>query len=84
MQSGVCDQAELQRFGIPVVQHLPRVGHGFQDHPVVVCIWEYPAASPGPMCEFVLILKRGNPDQTTSARPCAGSGSILTDRLCRA
>ena len=33
MQSGIGDQAELQRFGIPVVQHLPGVGQGFQDHP---------------------------------------------------
>src|SRR5215468_3777143 len=27
MQSGIGDQTELQRFGIPVVQHLPGVGH---------------------------------------------------------
>jgi choline dehydrogenase len=40
MQSGIGDETELQRFGIPVVQHLPGVGHGFQDHPVVVCVWE--------------------------------------------
>jgi choline dehydrogenase len=41
MQSGIGDQAELQRFGIPVVQHLPGVGHGFQDHPLFPCVWEY-------------------------------------------
>jgi choline dehydrogenase len=40
MQSGIGDQTELQRFGIRVVQHLPGVGHGFQDHPVVRCVWE--------------------------------------------
>jgi choline dehydrogenase-like flavoprotein len=40
MQSGIGDETELQRFGIPVVQHLPGVGRGFQDHPVVVCVWE--------------------------------------------
>jgi choline dehydrogenase len=41
MQSGIGDQAELQRFGIPVVQHLPGVGQNFQDHFSVSCIWEY-------------------------------------------
>jgi choline dehydrogenase len=40
MQSGIGDETELQRFGIPVVEHLPGVGRGFQDHPVVACVWE--------------------------------------------
>jgi choline dehydrogenase-like flavoprotein len=31
MQSGIGDQTELQRLGIPVVQHLPGVGQNFQD-----------------------------------------------------
>ncbi|MEI9980896.1 MAG: GMC family oxidoreductase N-terminal domain-containing protein [Edaphobacter sp.] len=41
MQSGVGDETELQRFGIPVVQHLPGVGQNLQDHPAFGCIWEY-------------------------------------------
>src|SRR6516162_5346468 len=41
MQSGVGDEAELKRFGIPVVQHLPGVGKNFQDHVLVDCVWEY-------------------------------------------
>ncbi|MEU7768931.1 GMC family oxidoreductase N-terminal domain-containing protein [Nocardia sp. NPDC049190] len=41
LQSGVGDNAELQRFGIPVVQHLPGVGRNLQDHPAFGCIWEY-------------------------------------------
>ena len=41
MQSGIGDQAELQRLGIPLVQHLPGVGQNFQDHPAIGCIWEY-------------------------------------------
>jgi choline dehydrogenase len=41
MQSGIGDQVELQRFGIPVVRHLPGVGQNFQDHVSVGCIWEY-------------------------------------------
>jgi choline dehydrogenase len=40
MQSGIGDETALQRVGIPVVQHLPGVGRGFQDHPVVGCVWE--------------------------------------------
>jgi choline dehydrogenase-like flavoprotein len=40
MQSGIGDQTELRRFRIPVVQHLPGVGRGFQDHPVAACVWE--------------------------------------------
>ncbi len=40
MQSGIGDQTELRRFGIPLVQHLPGVGHGFQDHPAFCCLWE--------------------------------------------
>jgi choline dehydrogenase len=41
MQSGIGDQTELQRFGIPVVQHLPGVGQNLQDHPAFGCVWEY-------------------------------------------
>lgn len=41
MQSGIGDQAELQRCGIPLVQHLPGVGQNFQDHVRSACIWEY-------------------------------------------
>src|SRR6516164_5984701 len=35
MQSGIGDAAELKRFGIPIVQHLPGVGKNFQDHVLV-------------------------------------------------
>lgn len=41
MLSGIGDQAELQRLGIPVVQHLPGVGQNFQDHCGIGCVWEY-------------------------------------------
>jgi len=40
MQSGIGDQAELQRLGIPLLQHLPGVGKNFQDHPAFGCVWE--------------------------------------------
>jgi choline dehydrogenase len=41
MQSGIGDEVELRRHGIPLVQHLPGVGQNFQDHPAVGCVWEY-------------------------------------------
>jgi choline dehydrogenase len=41
MLSGVGDQAELRRFGIRLVHHLPGVGQNFQDHPAIGCVWEY-------------------------------------------
>jgi len=42
MQSGIGDELELKRLGIPVVQHLPGVGRNFQDHWMVAsCMWEY-------------------------------------------
>ena len=41
MQSGIGDEAELKRFGIPVVEHLPGVGKNFQDHVLVSSVWEY-------------------------------------------
>jgi choline dehydrogenase-like flavoprotein len=42
LQSGVGDQADLQRLGIPLVQHLPGVGQNFQDHVGVANVWEIP------------------------------------------
>jgi choline dehydrogenase len=46
MQPGIGDQGDLQRFGIPVVQHLPGVGQNFQDHTRFGCVWEYSEALP--------------------------------------
>lgn len=41
MLSGIGDESQLQRLGIPVVQHLPGVGQNFQDHFGIGCVWEY-------------------------------------------
>ncbi len=42
MLSGIGDETELTRFGIPTLQNLPGVGRNFHDHPLVAgCIWEY-------------------------------------------
>jgi choline dehydrogenase len=42
MQSGIGDEQELRRVGVPLVQHLPGVGLNFQDHFIVAsCMWEF-------------------------------------------
>ena len=46
MHSGIGDQSALRSFGIPVVQHLPGVGHNFQDHAGIGCLWEHPEFPP--------------------------------------
>ncbi|MCA1457258.1 GMC family oxidoreductase N-terminal domain-containing protein [Bradyrhizobium sp. BRP22] len=40
MQSGIGDEAELKRVGIPLVQNLPGVGRNFQDHFMAPSVWE--------------------------------------------
>jgi choline dehydrogenase len=54
MQSGIGDQVELQRLGIPVIQHLPGVGDNFQDHPQFGCIWEHPEPLPSSLGGVIL------------------------------
>lgn len=46
MYSGIGDEAELGRFGIPVRQHLPGVGRNFQDHTAIYNVWEYQVPLP--------------------------------------
>jgi len=47
MQSGIGDEAELGKFGIDIVQHLPGVGKNLQEHVLVAgCIWEYATPLP--------------------------------------
>jgi choline dehydrogenase len=61
MQSGIGDQAELNHFDIPVIQHLPGVGAGFQDHTGVCCLWESSDSLPTrPAPEAVIYGKSAN------------------------
>ena len=47
MLSGIGDRAELDRFGISTVSHLPGVGRNLQDHPIVGGgLWEAPGPIP--------------------------------------
>lgn len=67
MQSGIGDQDELRRFGIPVVQHLSGVGQGFQDHPAFCCLWDCPESLPPSLVPGAVIYGKseaglGSPD----------------------
>ena len=67
LQSGIGDQAELRRFGIPPVQHLPGVGHGFQDHPAFCCLWNCSESLPPSLVPDAVIYSKseaglGSPD----------------------
>src|SRR5262249_25677298 len=61
MQSGVGDERELRRFGIPVVQHLPGVGRGLQDHPLCACVWEYRDPLPPAVIPEVTVFWKSTP-----------------------
>jgi choline dehydrogenase len=72
MQSGIGDQAELQRLGIPVVQHLPGVGQNFQDHVAFLCVWEYQDALPprNTLVEATLFWKSSSGRETPDVQTC--------------
>ncbi len=60
MLSGIGDERELRRHGIPCIQHLPGVGQNFQDHILVAgCVWEYrtPEAPRNNAAEFTFFCK---------------------------
>jgi len=40
MQSGIGDESELKRVGIPVLEALPGVGRNLNDHVAFGCVWE--------------------------------------------
>jgi choline dehydrogenase len=46
MLSGIGDQDELSRVGVPIRQHLPGVGRNLQDHVSFDCMWEYRDSQP--------------------------------------
>src|SRR5262249_46023549 len=83
MQSGIGDQAELRRFGIPLVQHLPGVGQGFQDHPAICCLWECSESLPTSLVPCAVIYWKseaglGSPDfQILQAVLSAGDAAKL-------
>src|SRR5215472_14824538 len=83
MQSGIGEQAELRRFGIPVVEDLPGVGQGFQDHPAFCCLWDCPESLPTSLVPGAVIYGKseadlGSPDfQILQAVLSAGDAAKL-------
>ena len=51
MQSGIGEEAELKRMGIPVLQALPGVGRNLHDHVAFGCVWESAAEARHPCRE---------------------------------
>jgi choline dehydrogenase len=80
MLSGIGDQTELQRLGIPGVQHLPGVGQNFQDHVGFGCVWEYPQALPphNNMGEATYFWKTDPDLDTPDLQTCQGEVPICS------
>ncbi len=80
MQSGIGDQVELRRLGIPVVRHLPGVGQNFQDHVSVGCIWEYrrPLAPRNNAAEATFFWKSDPELDTPNLQTCMGEIPIAS------
>jgi choline dehydrogenase len=80
MLSGIGDQAELQRLGIPVVQHLPGVGQNFQDHFGIGCIWEYqePLAPRNNGAEATFFWKSNPGLDTPDLQTCLGEVPVCS------
>jgi len=80
MLSGIGDQTELRRLGIPVVQHLPGVGQNFQDHVGFGCVWEYPQplAPRNNMGEATFFWKSDPDLDTPDLQTCQGEVPICS------
>src|SRR5262245_59548889 len=80
MLSGIGDQAELQRLGIPPVQHLPGVGQNFQDHFGIGCVWEYqqPLAPCNNGGEATFFWKSNSDLDTPDLQTCQGEIAICS------
>ena len=74
MLSGIGDAAELQRFRIPKVVHLPGVGQNYQDHFGIACVWEYKEAIPprNNMAEATFFWKSDPSLDTPDLHVCQG------------
>jgi choline dehydrogenase len=80
MQSGIGNQAELRRLGIPLVQHLPGVGENFQDHPLLLgCVWEHQQPKAVDRKEQAILFWKSDPSLDTPDMQCAvGEGLFVS------
>jgi choline dehydrogenase-like flavoprotein len=85
MQSGIGDQAELHRLGIPLIQHLPGVGENFQDHPLILaCVWEHQQPKAVAKEEQAMIFWKSDPSLDTPDMQCAmGEGLIVNPETAK-
>jgi choline dehydrogenase len=79
MLSGIGDQTELQRLGIPLVQHLPGVGQNFQDHLLLTgCVWEHQQPEAVARREQAVLLWKSNSSIDTPDMLCVhGEGAFV-------
>jgi len=89
MLSGIGDEGELMRLGIPLVQHLPGVGQNFQDHILVAgCVWEYriPEQPRNNSAEFTFFCKSDPALKTPDLQPvleeCAFGSELTRTEYC--
>jgi choline dehydrogenase len=74
MHSGVGDETQLRRFGIPVRQHLPGVGRNYHDHTGFTCVWEFkPPAAPNFLAESTVYWKSRPELQSPDLFLCEGA-----------
>jgi choline dehydrogenase len=80
MLSGIGDHAEMQRFGIPIVHHLPGVGQNFQDHLGIGCVWEYqqPIVPRNNASEATFFWKSKSDLETPDLQTCQGEIPICS------
>jgi choline dehydrogenase len=73
MQSGIGDETELGRFGIPVVEHLPGVGRNFQDHVALPpIVWECHGDQPEAVFHWFWKTDGDTPNLQTTQAPIMG------------
>jgi choline dehydrogenase len=80
MHSGIGDHIELQRLGIPLVQHLPGVGQNLQDHLLLLgCVFERPEPEIPPTEEQAILQWKSDSSLDTPDMWCPlGEGASVS------
>jgi choline dehydrogenase len=75
MKSGVGDETELRRLGIPVIEHLPGVGQNFQDHVALPpIVWACQGDEPEAVFHWFWKSDSDTPNLQTTQGPLGRSG----------